>query len=88
VPHDLHLHPERLSAHAVAAAELSEDLRAALSGAPTSPGLMGDAEERVHVAVYRAVRELAELAAALAGAVAAAESADGTVARSLDGLRP
>jgi hypothetical protein len=87
VPHDLHLHPERLVAHAVTAAELSEDLRAALRGAPPPHGATGEAEEQVHAAVRRAVQELAALAAALAGAAAASSATDRAVARALDGLQ-
>jgi hypothetical protein len=88
VPDHLHLSPERLGEHAVAAADLSEELRAAVHGAPESPGSAGEAEDRVHAAVCRAARELAALAAGLAGAAAAGASADRAVARSFDGLQP
>jgi hypothetical protein len=93
MPHELHLHPDRLGAHAVTAAGLSEELRAALHGAPPEgfpPDPTAADEERVHAAVRRAVRDLAALGAALAGAAAEYSSADQDVARSFrqSGQRP
>jgi hypothetical protein len=81
MPRDLHLHPDRLGAHAGTAAELAEELHAALRGAP--PDGWAPDEERVRAAVQRAVRELTALGAALAGAAAGHEAADRAVARSL-----
>ncbi|HYH32107.1 MAG TPA: hypothetical protein VD903_17175 [Pseudonocardia sp.] len=71
---DLHLHPERLRGHAAAAAGLSEELRAALHGAPVDDP--GEEPERLRNAVGLAVRELAELSAALSGAATAVHEAD------------
>ena len=84
MPRDMHLHPDRLGAHAVTAAALSEELRAALHAAPD---VRSPDEERVHGAVRRAVRELAALGAALAGAAAGYEAADRVVAQSFDHVR-
>jgi hypothetical protein len=79
---ELHLDPDRLRAHAAAAAGMSEELRCALLRAPDRPGV--DAEqERIRSAVAGAVRELAGLSAALAGAATASSSADAEVGRSL-----
>ncbi len=80
MPRDLHLHPDRLGAHAVTAAELSEELRALLHGGPAEARTPD--EERVQAAVLRAVRELAALGAALAGAAAEHEAADRSVVQS------
>jgi hypothetical protein len=92
MPHELHLHPDRLGAHAVTAAGLSEELRAALHAAPPDlpPDVTAVDGERVHAAVRRAVRELAALGTALAGAAAEYEAADRDVARSFGrgGERP
>lgn len=74
---ELHLHPDRLRAHAAAAAELSEELRALLPG----PDLAAAAA--VRAGVERAVRELAELSAAMAGAAAGVEDADREAATAL-----
>ena len=84
MPRDLHLRPDRLGAHAVTAATLSEELRAALHAAPE---VLSPDEERVHAAVRRAVRELAALGAALAGAAVGYEAADRVVAQSFDHVR-
>jgi len=69
------------------AAMLSEDLRAVVPGPDAPPARDGAAlvaeQERLRTAVLHAVRELAELSAVLADAAAAAEAADGVVARSL-----
>jgi hypothetical protein len=79
---ELHLDPDRLRAHASAAAALSEELRCAVREAPDGVG--ADAEpERLRAAVGAAVRELAGLSAALAGAATAASAADAEVGRSL-----
>jgi hypothetical protein len=79
MPPELHLHPDRLLAHAAAAAGLSEELREALGGAPTvDAGHVGE-QERLRVAVGAAVRELAELSAALGGVAAEVSAADATV---------
>ena len=83
MPPDLHVHPDLLAAHAVTAAGLSEELRAALVVAP-EPGT-GD-EERVCAAVRRAVGALAELGAALAAVAAEHEAADRGAARGFEGL--
>lgn len=77
MPSELHLNPDRLRAHAAAAAELSEELRALLPG----PDLAAAAT--VRTGVQRAVRELAELSAAMAGAAADVEDADREAATAL-----
>jgi hypothetical protein len=86
VPPELRLQPDRLRSHAVTAAGLSEDLRAVLpqfSGdAPGGHALLAE-HERLRAALPGAVRELAELSAALAGAATAAVAADGAVARAM-----
>ncbi|WP_433556830.1 hypothetical protein ACQPWY_32975 [Pseudonocardia xinjiangensis] len=89
---ELRLHPDRLRSHAVTAAGLSEDLRAALWFGPGPVGgrALTAEHERLGAAVLVAVRELAELSAALADAASAATSADDAVAvilrRIQDGL--
>ena len=82
MPPELRLHPDRIRSHAVTAAGLSEDLRAALRSAPGPVGGQALAAEhdRLGAAVLVAVRELAELSAALADAASAAASADDAVA--------
>ena len=57
MPSELHLHPDRLLSHAAAAAALSEELRAALHGAPELD--LGSAEQAQATAV-----RLAEVVAA------------------------
>jgi hypothetical protein len=74
----LHLHPDRLRAHAVTAAGLADDIRAALHHAP--------GEDEVPAGVRRAIAELTALAAALAGVAAACEATDRAVARSFGEL--
>jgi hypothetical protein len=87
MPPELHLHPDRLLAHAAAAAGLSEELREALGGAPSADaGLVGE-QERLRVAVEAAVRDLAELSAALGGAAAGMDAADAEVGGSFGRLR-
>jgi hypothetical protein len=77
---ELHLHPDRLRAHAAAAHELSDVLARSVRG----PDLPAHAEiERISTSVRRAVRELAELSAALHAAARAAEAADDEAERSL-----
>jgi hypothetical protein len=89
---ELRLHPDRLRSHAVTAAGLSEDLRAALRFGPGPVGgqALAAEHERLGAAVLVAVRELAGLSAALADAASAATSADDAVAgilrRIQDGL--
>jgi hypothetical protein len=82
VPPELRLQPDRLRSHAIAAAGLSEDLRGMLprsSGdAPGGQALMAE-HERMRSILLGAIRELAELSAALAGAASAAAAADGAV---------
>lgn len=76
MPPELHLHPDRLLAHASAAAGFSEELLAAVRDPPAAaPGLAAE-QERLRAAIEVAVRELAELSAALGGAAAAATAAD------------
>jgi len=93
---ELRLQPDRLRSHAVTAAGLSEELRGLLPvvpppGAPGRQALAAE-HERLRAAVLVAVRELAELSAAVAGAASAAVAADGAVARILrhveEGLGP
>jgi hypothetical protein len=79
MPPELHLHPDRLRSHATAAAALSDDLHA-IGGAPDPAHPGGD---RLHAAVRSAVRELAELSAALTRAASCAERADLEVSRAL-----
>lgn len=81
MPPQLHLHPDRLRAHAATAAGLSEDLGAVRAGSDVSRG--GPRVEWLVTVVLHAVGELAELSAVLAGVAAAAEAADAQVARSL-----
>jgi hypothetical protein len=76
MPPELHLHPDRLLTHAVTAAGLSEELRAALHDPPVVDASLAAEHERLRVAVGAGVRELAELSAALSGAAAAATAAD------------
>ena len=83
VPPELRLQPDRLRSHAITAAGLSEDLRGVLP--PPSGDVVGGQalvaeHERLRAVLLGAVRELAELSAALAGAATAAAAADGTVA--------
>ena len=63
----VHVRPERLRAHAAAAAELADSLHAVIDG-------RGPAE--FDTGLRRAVHELAELGAVLGATAAAAESAD------------
>jgi hypothetical protein len=79
---ELQLHPDRLLAHAAAAAGLSEELRAALRSAPAVDVGVDGEQERLRVAVAAAVRALAELSAALSGAAARASAADAEVSGS------
>jgi hypothetical protein len=77
---ELHLHPDRLRAHAAAAHDLTD----ALAGALRGPDLPADAEiERLDTSVRRAISELAELSAALGAAATAAEAADVDAERAL-----
>ncbi|TQM15377.1 hypothetical protein [Pseudonocardia kunmingensis] len=82
MPSELHLDPDRLHAHASAAAGMSEELRGALHGAPDAADTDTE-QERLRAVVGAAVRELAGLSAALAGAASAASSTDAEVGRSL-----
>ena len=86
MPPELHLHPDRLRIHASTAAGLSEDLRAAVLADRSTPeiwdGVVAD-QERLRAAVLHVVGELAQLSATLAGVAAAAEAADGDLARAL-----
>lgn len=88
MPSELHVHPDRLRAHAAAAADLSEALRSALPGPEPArdPGI-GEEQLRLCSALAHAVRELAELSAALADAAAAAQESDRAAARMLDSAR-
>jgi hypothetical protein len=79
MPPELHLHPDRLLSHAATASGLSEDLRAALRGAPADRGPAAGEHERLLDAVGVAVRELAELSAALAAAAACAIAVEAEV---------
>jgi hypothetical protein len=93
---ELRLQPDRLRSHAVTAAGLSEELRGLQPVVPPSAGpgrpTMAAEHERLQGAVLVAVRELAELSAAVAGAATAAVAADSVVARMLrhveEGLGP
>jgi hypothetical protein len=82
VPPELRLQPDRLRSHAVTAADLSEDLRGALPASsgdvPGGPALVAE-HERLGAVLLGAVRELAELSAALAGAASASAAAEGVV---------
>jgi hypothetical protein len=82
VPPELRLQPDRLRSHAITAAGLSEDLRGVLppfSGdVPGGQALVAE-HERLRAVLLGAVRELAELSAALAGAATAAAAADSAV---------
>lgn len=82
---ELHLRSDRLLGHAAVAADLSEQLRSALTGADLPP-LDADTE-RLRAAVGRTVRDLAELSAVLAGVAVDAQAADDGVALVLDRLR-
>jgi hypothetical protein len=79
MPPELHLHPDRLVAHGSAAWGLSEELYAALRGAPAAGGAFPDEQERLLGVVGAAMRELVELSAALGRAAAAATAADAEV---------
>ena len=79
MPPELHLHPDRLCAHGAAASALSEELHAVLRQACVDGGPLVDEQERLLGAVGAAVRELAELSAALGGAVAAATLAEAEI---------
>jgi hypothetical protein len=70
----VHLRPERLRAHAAAAVELSGALESARAARPRDGSGHGTAE--LDCALRRAAGELAELAAVLGAAAAAAGSAD------------
>jgi len=83
MPPELHLHPDRLVAHGTAAFGLSDELHAALRGAPVDGGPFPDEQERLLGAVAAAVREFAELSAALSGAAAAAAVAEAEVGNAL-----
>jgi hypothetical protein len=87
MPSELHLHPDRLRAHATAAAGLSEELRAVLRAVPELPGDGATEGHRLQAALRGAVRELAEISATLAGAAAAATAADSALARVLGCMR-
>jgi uncharacterized protein YukE len=82
---ELHLHPGRLRSRAAVSAGLSEELRAVLPGVVEvrAGPVLAEEQERLCAAVRHAVRELAELSAALAAAAAAAETADDDTARAL-----
>jgi thiamine monophosphate kinase len=86
---DIHLHPDRLRAHAAAAIDLSDGLLGSLMrvGRPSvngaAPALDPDhvAElDRLDHAVRRAVEELAGLAAALDNAATTTTAADDSAA--------
>ncbi|MFD1516185.1 hypothetical protein [Pseudonocardia yunnanensis] len=83
MPPELRLQPDRLRSHAITASGLSEDLRGVLppsSGDVTGgPALVAE-HERLRAVLLSAVRELAELSAALAGAATVSAAADGAVA--------
>jgi hypothetical protein len=79
MPPALHLHPELLLAHGTAASGLSEELHAALRAAPVDGGPLPDEQERLLGTVGVAVRELAELSAALGAAATAATAADAEI---------
>jgi len=81
----VHLRPDRLRAHATAAAELTVGLRAVLGGRPgfSSSGLDG-----LETTLHRALRELAELAVVLVAAAEAAEWADADAARAVRRVSP
>jgi hypothetical protein len=79
MPPELHLHPDRLRAHGASASGLSEELRAVLRQAPVDGGPLPNEQERLLGAVGVAVRELAELSAALGGAAAAATLAEAEI---------
>jgi hypothetical protein len=79
MPPELHLHPDRLLAHGAAASGLAEELHAALRGAPIDGEALLYEQERLLGAVSAAMRELAELSAALAGVAAAATAAESEI---------
>jgi hypothetical protein len=79
MPSELHMHPDRLLAHAATASGLSEELGAALRGAPTDRGPVWGEHERLLGAVGVAVRQLAELSAALAAAAAFATAVEAEI---------
>jgi hypothetical protein len=83
MPPELHLHPDRLRAHAVVAAGLSEALLDAVRGAP-----LLDVSERLCAQVRAAAWELGELSSALIRAAAGATAADDDVARVFGRLYP
>ncbi len=87
MPSELHLHPDRLLSHAAVAAALSEELRGALHAVPVADLGFAAEQERLQGAVSAAVRELAELSAALGSAAAAASAAEADVSGSLARLR-
>jgi hypothetical protein len=83
---ELHLHPDRLRAHALVAAGLADELRAVSAvgaSAPSVPLPVADLRD----AVCRIAGELAELSAALSAAAAAAIEGDRAAARSLARMR-
>jgi hypothetical protein len=83
MPPELHLHSDRLRAHAVVAAGLSEALLDAVRGAPVVDG-----SERLCVQVRAAAWELADLSSALIRAAAGATAGDDDVARAFRRLYP
>ena len=80
---ELHLHPDRLGAHALVAAGLADELRAVGASAPSASRPVADVRD----AVCRFAGELAELSAALSAAAAAAIEGDRAAARSLARMR-
>jgi hypothetical protein len=76
---ELHLHPDRLRAHAASAAALADRLRTAGDRVPAAEP---DAD-RLRSAVLRHAAELAELGLALSVAASSTEQGDESVARSL-----
>jgi hypothetical protein len=79
MPPELHLHPDRMVAHGRAACGLSEELYAALRSAPVECGPFPDEQERLLGVVGAAMRDLAELSAALGRAAAAATAAEAEI---------
>jgi hypothetical protein len=80
---ELHLHPDRLGAHALVAAGLADELRAVGASAPSAILPVADLRD----AVCRVAGELAELSAALSAAAAATIEGDRAAARSLVRMR-